>query len=141
MRISDLADTVKGTAGSPSMGHTPPCAGIQGASPNRPSCVEPSPITSFPPRHTTGGCHAPQGLKWLLLDSKLLDGEHVLIVFEKRWLTEARQAYPGTVIYFPPEVEELKRIKDAPDTVKFLHRIKKEFGAWIVPSNRERSGR
>ena len=79
--------------------------------------------------------------KWLLLDSKLLDGEHVLVVFEKRWLTEARQAYPGTVIYFPPEVEELKRIKDAPDTIKFLHRIKKEFGAWIVPSNRERSGR
>jgi len=79
----------------------------------------------------------PQSLKWLLLDSKLLDGEHVLVVFEKRWLTEARQAHPGTVIYFPPEVEELKRIKDAPDTIKFLHRIKKEFGAWIVPSNRE----
>ena len=48
----------------------------------------------------------PQSLKWLLLDSKLLDGEHVLVVFEKRWLTEARQAYPGTVIYFPPEVED-----------------------------------
>ncbi len=80
-------------------------------------------------------------LKWLLLDSKLLDGEHVLLVFEKRWLTEARQAYPGKVIYFPPEVEELKRIKDAPDTIKFLHRIKKEFGAWIVPSNREHAGR
>ena len=82
----------------------------------------------------------PQGLKWLLLDSKLLDGEHVLVVFEKRWLTEARQAYPGKVIYFLPEVEELKRVKDAPDTIKFLHRIKKEFGAWIVPSNRERLG-
>lgn len=83
----------------------------------------------------------PQGLKWLLLDSKLLDGEHVLVVFEKRWLTEARQAYPGKVIYFPPEIEELKRVKDAPDTIKFLHQIKKEFGAWIVPSNRERSWR
>ncbi len=80
---------------------------------------------------------APVDRKWLLLDSKLLDGEHILLVFEKRWLTEARQAYPGTVIYFPPEVEELKRIKDAPDTIKFLHRIKKEFGAWIVPSTRE----
>jgi len=79
--------------------------------------------------------------KWLLMDSKLLDGERILLVFEKRWLAEARQAYPGTVIYFPPEVEELKRVKDAPDTIKFLHRIKKEFGAWIVPSNCERSGR
>ena len=82
-----------------------------------------------------------QDRKWLLLDSKLLDGERLLLVFEKRWLTEARQAYPGKVIYFPPEVEELKRIKDAPDTIRFLHRIKKEFGAWIVPSNRERTWR
>ena len=79
----------------------------------------------------------PADRKWLLLDSKLLEGEHILIVFEKRWLAEARQAYPGKVIYFPPEVEELKRVKDAPDTLKFLHRIKKEFGAWIVPSSRE----
>lgn len=89
---------------------------------------------SVAPSATTS---VPQDLKWLFLDSKLLDGEHVLVVFEKRWLTEARQAYPGTVIYFPPEIEELKRIKDAPDTIKFLHRIKKEFGAWIVPANRE----
>jgi len=139
--MSDLAGTVKGTAGSPSMGHTPSHVGIQRASPDRPSCVEPYPITSSPTGPSTAGLGAPHGPKWLLLDSKLLDGEHVLVVFEKRWLTEARQAYPGTVIYFPPEVEELKRIKDAPDTIKFLHQIKKEFGAWIVPSNRERSGR
>ncbi len=97
---------------------------------------------SAPPRAApSAAVSVPQSLKWLLLDSKLLDGEHVLIVFEKRWLTEARQAYPGKVIYFPPEVEELKRIKDHPETIKFLHQIKKEFGAWIVPSNRERSGR
>ena len=83
----------------------------------------------------------PADRKWLLLDSKLLEGERILLVFEKRWLTEARQAYPGKVIYFPPEVEELKRIKDHPETIKFLHQIKKEFGAWIVPSNRERTWR
>jgi len=79
--------------------------------------------------------------KWLLLDSKLLDGECILLVFEKRWLAEARQAYPGMVIYFPPEVEELKRVREFPETIKFLHRIKKEFGAWIVPSNRPSAGR
>jgi len=78
-----------------------------------------------------------QDRKWLLLDSKLLDGERILLVFEKRWLAEARQAHPGTVIYFPPEVEEMKQVKEHPDTIKLLHRIKKEFGAWIVPSNRE----
>ena len=84
---------------------------------------------------------APQGRKWLLLDSKLLDGERILLLFEKQHLTEARQAYPGTVIYFPPEVEELQHVKDAPDTIKFLHRIKKEFGAWIVPLNPKPAGR
>jgi len=84
---------------------------------------------------------APDGRKWLLLDSKLLEGERILLVFEKRWLEEARQAHPGTVIYFPPEVEELKRVKGAPDTIKFLHRIKKAFGAWIVPSNQPSAGR
>jgi len=96
---------------------------------------------SKPPVAPSVPASVPQDLKWLLLDSKLLEGEHILIVFDKRWLTEARQAYPGTVIYFPPEVEELKRVKDAPDTIKFLHRIKKEFGAWIVPSNRPSAGR
>ena len=84
---------------------------------------------------------APVERKWLLLDSQLLEGERILLVFEKRWLAEARQAYPATVIYFPPEVEELKRVKDAPDTIKFLHRIKKEFGAWIVPSQRTSTAR
>jgi len=84
---------------------------------------------------------APDGRKWLLLDSKLLEGEHILLVFEKRWLKEARLAHPGTVIYFPPEVEELKRVKDAPGVLKLLHRIKKEFGAWIVPLNPKPAGR
>ncbi len=92
---------------------------------------------SKPPVAPSVPASVPQNLKWLLLDSKLLEGERILLVFEKRWLTEARQAYPGTAIYFPPEVEELKRLKDAPETIKFLHRIKKEFGAWIVPSSRE----
>lgn len=56
-------------------------------------------------------------------------------MFEKRWLKEARQKHPGKVIYFPPEVDELARLKDDPATLKLLHRIKKEFGGWIVPSN------
>ena len=90
---------------------------------------------------STSAAATPADRKWLLLDSKLLDGERILLVFEKRWLAEARHVYPGTVIYFPPEVEELKRVKDAPETIKFLHRIKKEFGAWIVPSNQTSAGR
>lgn len=112
MRMSDLANTGKTAATGQSA---------------TPSALVPAPSS--------------QDRKWLLLDSKLLEGEHILLVFEKRWLTEARQTYPGKVIYFPLEVEELKRVKDHPETIKFLHRIKKEFGAWIVPSNRPSTGR
>jgi len=81
-----------------------------------------------------GGVSTPHGLQWIVLESMLLDGEHVVIVFEKRWLQEARQALPGRVLYFPPEIEELKRFKDDPEAVRAIHRVKKEFGAWLVPS-------
>jgi len=73
-------------------------------------------------------------MKWIVIESKLLDDEHVVVVFEKRWLKEARQAHPGKVVYFPPEVDELARFKDDPAAIKLLHRIKKKFGGWIVPS-------
>lgn len=74
------------------------------------------------------------GVKWLVIESALLDGEHVVIVLEKRWLKEARQANPGRVLYFPPEIRELRRFQDDPDAIKAIHRIKRHFGAWIVPS-------
>lgn len=86
--------------------------------------------TSWPP--------GPPGVRWLVLESRLLDGEQILVVFEKKHLKDARKAHPGKVIYFPPEIEELGRHKDAPDYPEFLksiHRVKKQFGGWIVPSD------
>lgn len=122
MRMGDLADSARAVA--PSRPSNPPEAA---------SAQVAVPAKASPPAPWWGP--APQGLTWIVLESKLLDGEHVLVVFEKRWLKEARQAHPGKVIYFPPEVDELARFKDDPDTLKLLHRIKKEFGGWIVPSN------
>lgn len=80
----------------------------------------------------------PPGVRWLVLESHLLDDEPFLVVFEKKHLKEARKAHPGKVIYFPPEIDELRRHKDAPDYPQFLktiHLVKKKFGGWIVPSD------
>ncbi len=80
----------------------------------------------------------PPGVRWLVLESRLLDDEPFLVVFEKQHLKEARKAHPGKVIYFPPEIDELRRHKDAPDYPQFLktiHLVKKKFGGWIAPSD------
>jgi hypothetical protein len=77
--------------------------------------------------------------KWVVIESALLDGEHVAIVFEKRWLKDARRDLPGKVLYFPPEIVELNRFRDDPDAVRAIHRVKKEFGAWLVPSKTART--
>lgn len=80
----------------------------------------------------------PPGVRWLVLESRLLDDEQILVVFEKKYLKEARKAHPGKVIYLPPEIEELRRHKDSPDYAQFLksiHLVKKKFGGWIVPSD------
>lgn len=80
----------------------------------------------------------PPGMRWLVLQVCLLDDESFLVVLEKTHLKEARKAYPGKVIYLPFELEELRRLKDAPDYLKALeviHVVKKKFGAWIIPSD------
>lgn len=86
-----------------------------------------------------GSHHAgPQGRKWLVIESRLLDGEQLLVVFEKRHLKEARKAHPDKVIYFPPEIHELYRQKDSPDFPQFLktiHLAKKKFRGWLIPSD------
>ena len=87
----------------------------------------------FVPRATTAT--GPLGdLKWVVLESALLDGETLLVVFEKRWLKEARGEHPGKVLYFPPEIRELLRFKDDPEAVRAIHRAKKRFKGWLVPS-------
>ena len=114
MDLKDLANEERATEGRPAVKPTP------------------APVAEGSP--TTG----PKGVKWRVLESRLLDDEQILVVFEKKHLKEARKAHPGKVIYFPPEIEELRRHKDAPDYPQFLksiHLFKKKFGGWIVPSD------
>ena len=75
----------------------------------------------------------PEGMRWIIIESSLLDDEQILLVFEKRYLKEARKVYPDKTIYFPPEIKELSRLKDEPGAIKLMHQVKKKFNGWIVP--------
>ena len=79
-----------------------------------------------------------KGLKWLVIESQLLPQEKIVLVFNRKYLKEARQENPGKAIYFPLEVDELLRYRTSPDypeLVNTIQRLKKEFGGWIVPEN------
>lgn len=76
-------------------------------------------------------------IKWVLLESLLLEKEQILLVMDTADLKEARQAYPETVIYFPPEVQELYPHKDDEDLIRTVNTIKKHFKGWVVPSGRK----
>ena len=75
----------------------------------------------------------PKRLKWILLESLLLGGEKILLVFEKCDLREARAVYPDVTIYFPPEIEALIPFKGDEDLLRTVNTIKKRFKGWVVP--------
>ena len=81
--------------------------------------------------------------RWLVVRSRLLDGERILIVLEKKHLKEAKNAHPGKVIYFPAEIDELRRHKGTPGFPEFLrnvHLVKKRFRGWVIPSTTQKGG-
>jgi len=81
----------------------------------------------------------PDDQKWVVIESRLLDGEQILLVLEKKHLKDARVAHPDKVIYFPPEIDELRHEIDAPNFRQFLkamHMVKKTFCGWVCPSTR-----
>ena len=80
-------------------------------------------------------------IKWVLLESLLLDKEQILLVMDTADLMEARQAYPDTVIYFPPEVQELYPYKDDEDLLRTVNSLKKRFKGWVVPSHKKKGDR
>lgn len=74
-----------------------------------------------------------RALSYLLLKSKVLDGKMIILAFQKKLLKELRAKYPGIVIYFPPEIEELYQHKDDPEFIRKAHLVKKKFGVWVIP--------
>ena len=81
-----------------------------------------------------------QNKDYYLIESKLLNGETIILCKVKSALPYVKKEFPGTVIYFPPEIYELCRLKDDHDAIKKIHLVKKKFGGWIVPTNNSKGG-
>lgn len=71
---------------------------------------------------------------YYLIESKVLDGEIVVFALEKKLLKKLRAEFPGLVIYFPPEIDEIYKYRDNKEFIKKVHLVKKKFRGWIVPS-------
>ena len=75
-----------------------------------------------------------QNRDYYLVESKLLHGEVIILCKVKSALRYLREKYPGTVIYFPPEIFELERVKNDQDAIRKIHLVKKKFHGWIIPN-------
>jgi len=78
-----------------------------------------------------------EDIMWYVIESRLLDNEQILLVTKKQYLKEARAEHPDKAIYFPPEIRELYKNKDNKEFIKLVHKAKKEFKGWIVPSDKQ----
>jgi len=85
----------------------------------------------------------PENVMWYVIESRLLEGEKILLVTKKKYLKQARKEHPDKVIYFTPEIEELCRLKNDMeneshfrDGLKKIHTAKKELKGWIVPTQK-----
>jgi hypothetical protein len=73
----------------------------------------------------------PPGAPWLVIRSRLLR-EDILLVCEKNRVREAELEHPGLTTYVLPEMRILRDFEQKPDTIRRLHRIKKEMHGWIT---------
>ena len=73
-------------------------------------------------------------LAYVLLESKFLGGERLILSFEKKLLEKLQAEFPDIVIYFPPEINELYKHKGDKEFIKKIHLTKKKFKGWVVPS-------
>ncbi len=71
--------------------------------------------------------------RWEILESDLLNGERILLLFDKQFLALARKEHPDLVVYFPPEIAVLNVLKDSPEDILKFHLVKRMFKAWILP--------
>lgn len=71
--------------------------------------------------------------KWVLMESHVVS-ERIVVIRNKQWLMEARQAHPDLAIYFPQEIKNLERFKGSDDDIRAIHRVKKGWKAWIIKS-------
>jgi len=71
-----------------------------------------------------------------VIESGLLDNERFVLALDKNAIRKLRAMYSDMAIYFRPELEELIKYKDDIDYIKAVHKLKKSFNGWIVPSTK-----
>lgn len=74
-----------------------------------------------------------QSDKWIVIESDLI-GEHIVIIRDKKWLKEAREANPDLAIYFGQEIKNLQRFIGDDQAIRAIHKVKKDWKAWIIRS-------
>ena len=82
----------------------------------------------------TSGVQHPQELDYILIRSRLLDGERIVMVFEEKVLREIREEFPDIAVYTPSEVKDLYKYRDDSEFIKRVHLVKKGVDGQIVPS-------
>jgi len=72
--------------------------------------------------------------KWLRVKWKPFGEESFLVVLKKEYYKEAREAHPGKVLYFLPELRQLARsCAGKVEVLKRVHAVKKILGGWVIP--------
>lgn len=73
----------------------------------------------------------PTGWVWIVVQTELFNGEHVLCVRDRKDLNDARAAHPDLVVYIMSEIDLLYAIRDDPDRLRTIHTVKKKVGGWV----------
>jgi len=72
-----------------------------------------------------------------IIESGLLNNERFVLCLDRNALKKLRAMYPEMAIYFKPEMEELIKFKDDIEHIRAVHKLKKKFRGWIVPTTNE----
>ena len=80
-----------------------------------------------------GNAEEREGIKWVVIRSRLL-GEEFVLVFDTDDVEEAVRLEPGKAVYILDEMEELARRPHDAENLKRIHLIKKKFDGLIVPA-------
>jgi len=73
----------------------------------------------------------PDQTSYIKIQSSLLDGETIILVFNRGQVFPARKENPSNVIYTPKEIQELKGLSE--EEINIMHIAKKEFCGAIMP--------
>jgi hypothetical protein len=72
---------------------------------------------------------------------EVLDNEVVVVALERNF-KDHRAAHPGKVLYAWPELPIVKDLREnAPEVLRQVHELKREFDGWIDPRGYEVDGK